>query len=649
MASFVDNFTGKVWDWTKPFQRTGQFPLDRSDIFSSYADAVKYAKGDAADPDSRALYATSYVGQIISVYEDGKVNVYKIEEDRTLSGIGGGALESANYTEALSKATAENIGQIIYVTGEEEVEGVKYSAGPYIVTGAGTVAKLGTTTASGDLSADVANLKADVTTLKGDSKVEGSVDYKIANITFPVTDVKVDEESIVNNGVVDLTAILAGKVDVVEGSRLMTTAEGEKLSGIAEGAQVNKIEKIKVNGAEVTPDAQDKSVNIVIPDNSVVKGLADGENVLSIGDATGKLGTTLSLEYFKDSADNNTPKIRLKGINGAQVGDAIDASDFVKDGMLTNVELVENPTGKTGTYLQFTWNTDADKDPITTEVNVTDLIDVYVAGDGISIDGKVISAKVKANDPYIQVTTTGIESKGIDAAILNAKNAVIGESTDTKDALTIYGVRAYADKAAEAAVDAYDASLANILSNKADVTTLANTIAKIKEYTIKDLSANQNDFVKIVRGADNPNTTTYPDGVNDPYYKIRASVDVHALAGTLVGSAENEEEIGPINGTTVLLGKAITDGAAENPTNIIAATTSVQDAIQTLAGQIQAAVAGGITGISSANDCITIGGSATSKTITFETSKVGKYLVEENSSLKVNENGKLTLEWEVVE
>lgn len=45
---------------------------------------------------------------------------------------------------------------------------------------------------------------------------------------------------------------LAKKVDKVDGSRLMTTAEGTKLAGIAEGAQVNVIEKIKVNGVEQT-------------------------------------------------------------------------------------------------------------------------------------------------------------------------------------------------------------------------------------------------------------------------------------------------------------------------------------------------------------------------------------------------------------
>lgn len=52
--------------------------------------------------------------------------------------------------------------------------------------------------------------------------------------------------------------------------RLMTTAEGTKLAGIAEGAQVNVIESIKVNGVAQTPTA--KAVDIAVP-------VADGTSI----------------------------------------------------------------------------------------------------------------------------------------------------------------------------------------------------------------------------------------------------------------------------------------------------------------------------------------------------------------------------------
>lgn len=89
MASYVDN--GNKLDWALSFQRTGNFPIDRSSMFSSYADAVKYAAGNASNPDSRGLQGSSYVGQIITVFENDTVNVYKINADRTLSAIGEGS------------------------------------------------------------------------------------------------------------------------------------------------------------------------------------------------------------------------------------------------------------------------------------------------------------------------------------------------------------------------------------------------------------------------------------------------------------------------------------------------------------------------------------------------------------------------------
>lgn len=103
MANYVENFASKL-DFAMPFQRTGKFPLDRTDLFSSYADAVKYAAGDTADPDNRALCGTSYVGQVITVFENDVVTVYKIGANRQLESIGGAY--------ALPKASATELGGI---------------------------------------------------------------------------------------------------------------------------------------------------------------------------------------------------------------------------------------------------------------------------------------------------------------------------------------------------------------------------------------------------------------------------------------------------------------------------------------------------------------------------------------------------------
>ena len=64
-----------------------------------------------------------------------------------------------------------------------------------------------------------------------------------------------------------IKSALGGKVDVVSGKGLSTndytSAEKQKLSGIANGAQVNVIESVKVNGTKLTPSS--KAVDVTVP------------------------------------------------------------------------------------------------------------------------------------------------------------------------------------------------------------------------------------------------------------------------------------------------------------------------------------------------------------------------------------------------
>ena len=57
-----------------------------------------------------------------------------------------------------------------------------------------------------------------------------------------------------------LSNAIGQKVDKVEGKDLVDIAQIKKLEGIAAGAQVNVIEKISVNGADVTIDENKKAI-----------------------------------------------------------------------------------------------------------------------------------------------------------------------------------------------------------------------------------------------------------------------------------------------------------------------------------------------------------------------------------------------------
>ena len=527
----------------------------------------------------------------------------------------GEVLSATNYAAAKALAKADMRGTLIYVS-EDSDEGTK---GFYIVAGDQDIQKLGTAPATGDLSTDVANLKTDVNTLKGGVDVEGSVDNKIAAVFETI-----DLEPYATTEYVDNTFVKK------EGYVEFTQAEKTKLETIAEGAQINVIEHVIFNGEEVVADAQTKTITLTTP-LDVVRGLADGEKFLTLDNGTGKLGATVGLTYYTDTTgEKPVYEIRLTG-KGGEVISTIDAKSFVKDGMLDSVELVVNPADQAaGTYLVFTWNTEAGlSEPM--YVPVTDLIDVYTQGDGITIEDKVIKAKVKSGDAYLEVTTDGIASKGIDTAITTAKNAVIGTEADAETAVTVYGVKKYAANL----VGAHETAVTEALKGKADKaeydTFVQNTNSTLANIKVTDVDTTVSNGISLTKSE---------AGV------IGVSVVTEDLGAALVGATG---EIGTVSGVTVKLGQAITDGAATNPTEIISANTSVHAAIQTLAGQIQAAVAGGITAIDG-GEYITVGGTATSKTLTLNTAKIGTYLADNSSALKVDSmTGKLSLEWETVE
>ena len=608
-----------LFGWGQSFNATGKFPIIAKRVWETYADMMEFV-GDTSDVCPAGVVLT-----VINDTDKKKNGAYFVASCPTLDNpelpvkvekIGSGEVLSAtNYAAAKALAKADMRGTLIYVS-EDTDEGTK---GFYIVAGDQEIQKLGTAPATGDLSTDVANLKTDVNTLKGGVDVEGSVDNKIAAVFETI-----DLEPYATTEYVDNTFVKK------EGYVEFTQAEKTKLETIAEGAQINVIEHVIFNGKEVVADAQTKTITLTTP-LDVVRGLADGEKFLTLDNGTGKLGATVGLTYYTDTTgEKPVYEIRLTG-KGGEVISTIDAKSFVKDGMLDSVELVANPADQAaGTYLVFTWNTEAGlSEPM--YVPVTDLIDVYTQGDGITIEDKVIKAKVKSGDAYLEVTTDGIASKGIDTAITTAKNAVIGTEADAETAVTVYGVKKYAANL----VGAHETAVTEALKGKADKaeydTFVQNTNSTLANIKVTDVDTTVSNGISLTKSE---------AGV------IGVSVVTEDLGAALVGATG---EIGTVSGVTVKLGQAITDGAATNPTEIISASTSVHAAIQTLAGQIQAAVAGGITAIDG-GEYITVGGTATSKTLTLNTAKIGTYLVDNSSALKVDSmTGKLSLEWETVE
>jgi hypothetical protein len=111
-----------------------------------------------------------------------------------------------------------------------------------------------------------------------------------------------------------ITGKLATKVDKVEGKQLSTedytTAEKTKLAGIEEGAQVNVLESVSVNGTALTPTS--KGVDITVPTNN--NQLTNGAGYQTASDVSTAITTALAdVTSFEFEVVQTLPAQGVKG------------------------------------------------------------------------------------------------------------------------------------------------------------------------------------------------------------------------------------------------------------------------------------------------------------------------------------------------
>lgn len=282
---------------------------------------------------------------------------------------------------------------------------------------------------------------------------------------------------------VTLQTAEAGDTAAESKAGLISKNDIYKLAKVEAGAQVNKIEIVKVNG--VALDITDKSVNIDLSDiNNALKAQKitaadksvtviasdEGTTVKVTLDPNGKINLTdnglavdqaaltqyTGKEAIVVTGDETGKEIALKldaankilsqGANGLL---ATLGLDFASKATLTESEnsviqlkgvggvviseldaekfLMDRVLGGvdlTGSKLTFTFKVEHGEDESLEdiEIDLADYIKVYTAGNGISITNNVVAVKLKEGETYLEVTEDGLATKGIDTAIENAIN-----------------------------------------------------------------------------------------------------------------------------------------------------------------------------------------------------------------------------------
>ena len=171
-----------------------------------------------------------------------------------------------------------------------------------------------------------------------------------------------------------------------------------------------------------TKDADGLSANVTIP-AATVTGVAANDKVLSLTDKL--VSATIGLDYGNATTEalNGKKAIKLVGKEGVVISE-IDASAFIKDGMIESVEFDTQTKNVT-----ITFNTAAGRQPI--NVDLSTLVDTYKAGTGLSL----------ANDGTFSVNTTTIATVEKATELANAaETAAKTHANGLKEAIDAYTV-----------------------------------------------------------------------------------------------------------------------------------------------------------------------------------------------------------------
>ena len=313
-------------------------------------------------------------------------------------------------------------------------------------------------------------------------------DYADAQITATVQALDVADTAVAKSFVTEVSET-DGKIAVKRGA----ITSNNKTVVIGDGADGGIDLKANVDGTTIVVNGETGVMSVasaalvqyVGQDAIAVSDESDGEKTISLKLNTADKVLTQTVDGLLANLNltwSKTDGLKLIGKGGTEIA-TVPAADFVKDGMLQNVELktasADQPVGEaqSGTFLVFTFNTDAGDKVI--NLNVTSLIDVYTAGDGISVSGKVIAAKLDGStEAFLTVGADGIKLSGVQAAIDAAKQGVqaaidkveasVGLGTDgtftapvgatyVNDATSVMDAISQLDTQAKANADAIDA------------------------------------------------------------------------------------------------------------------------------------------------------------------------------------------------
>lgn len=579
MANLGNSFTpgySSMKSFGLVYKRLDPNPIDASSIFSSYEDALKYAEGKGDD--ERKLGATSYVGQIITVYEKGSVNVYKIEEDRSLASVGGTETLEVNYYEDLAELTKLKIGQLVKV--KDVKEGDSHLAGFYIFNGT-SFDHLSVSTGATD---EVAALKSKVEIVEGKiSGLEGEIyalfdgeksyvfytkDEVTEILSSYVTSTKFNEELAKYAKTTDVNNSLSNKLDkgafeTYQSTVSSTYATKDELStGLSGKSDKDHKHDTEYAGLQAFTNLKEAFENS--PSKYFIKSLG--------GDDT----YSASYQLWQKVGEKETPVENAATIN------------IPKDMVVSGGEVVTNPEGQEeGTYIKLTL-ANATNDVL--YIPASKLVDTYKGDSYINVNGYTISLNVSTLASAL-ASDNAFTSKYVSTQAFNSFKE--GNETAYKN---------YADdkaNTAESNAKTYVNSQLELYTKTTDLS--ANYVGK-EEYNSKvsDLSGKIQSNSGSIENINSVITST-EHGNTILLGKINATNS--ALETTNGNVSKNAQDIISINSNLETLGSSVVKTISLGGTDY---TPSNGKVTITLADEISSENLTAIPSVKAVNDAITL-------------------------------------------
>lgn len=468
---YIENIKS-IMQWGNSFERQGDFPLDRTDLHSSYVDALLYAKGDGSD--SRQLGKLAYIGQIITVWgpnennEDG-VWVYSLvpsKEEGTLA-----TLQNISEVDLSNYVTRGEIGSIFNYKGSVssflnlpqenvkngdvynientftigELDNAKtYPAGTNVVytdngwdTLGGSV-DLSSYATKGDLSTEVEKLNESITTKYGtlSSLIDGKVSIDgdktlispvelaaIASNTSRITQLENKFQGTGNDGT---TINLGDLINQVEANSAALTTKADK-SELENKADASALEAVRAQLGGISSDVTSNTNSI-----ATVTGLVSAldsrvTSVEGLRTSVSELATQVStnLQIAKEYTNTSIGTYSGEGVTASGLRGEIEVKNAQVlasvEGVQTNLtNHIKDITLHVTADERANWNAAKaaidtflkDADMTTDAVDTLKELQSYMTSDGAAATGLLnrVSALESSKDAYKDADATTLAS-----------------------------------------------------------------------------------------------------------------------------------------------------------------------------------------------------------------------------------------------